>query len=101
MIDKKTCQVLWVFGAMERLCTLGLLQDTRVQITQKAIDLFLLIDENRDILFDRDEHFVSLVKLVCKDFDAQDDQVDDIVDMVREYKNNRTTLVQFSLANSL
>ena len=101
MIDKQTCQVLWVFGAMERLCTLGLLQDTRVQITQKAIDLFLLIDENREILFDKDEHFVSLVKLVCKDFNVQDDQVDDIIEMVREYKDNRTKLVQFSLANSL
>ena len=101
MIDKKTCQVLWVYGAMERLCTLGFIDNPQMQITQKAIDLFLLIDENRDILFDKDEHFVSLVKLVCKDFDAQDDQVDDIVEMVRQYKDNRTTLVQFSLANSL
>ena len=101
MIDKKTCQLLWVYGAMERLTTLGFLQNAQMQITQKAIDLFLLIDENRDILFDKDEHFVSLVKLVCKDFDAQDDQVDDIVEMVRQYKDNRTTLVQFSLANSL
>ena len=101
MIDKQTCQVLWVYGAMERLCTLGLLQDTGMQITQQAIDLFLLIDENREILFDKDEHFVSLVNLVCKDFNAQDDQVDDIIEMVREYKNNRTKLVQFSLTNSL
>lgn len=101
MIDKKTCQVLWVYGAMERLSTLGLLQDPGVQITQKAIDLFLQIDENRDILFDKDEHFVSLVKLVCIDFNAQEEQIDDIIQMVREYKDNRTKLVQFSLANSL
>ena len=101
MIDKKTCQVLWVFGAMERLATLGFLQDAQMQITQKAIDLFLQIDENREILFDKDEHFVSLVKLVCIDFNAQEEQVDDIIEMVREYKDNRTKLVQFSLANSL
>jgi len=100
MIDKKTCQVLWVFGAMERLTTLGFLQDAQMQITQKAIDLFVQIDENREILFDKDEHFVSLVKLVCKDFNVPSDQVDDVLGLVRAYKDDRTRLVQFSLENS-
>jgi hypothetical protein len=100
MIDKKTCQVLWVYGALERLCTLGFIENPQMQITQKAIDLFVRIDENREILFDRDEHFVSLVKLVCKDFNTQEDQVDQILDLVRAYKDERTMLVQFSLENS-
>ena len=101
MIDKKTCQVVWVYGAMERLSTLGLLQDHGMQITQGAIDLFLQIDKNRDILFDKDEHFVLLVKLMCIAFNVQGDQIDVIIKMVREYKDNRTKLVQLSLANPL
>jgi hypothetical protein len=100
MIDKKTCQLLWVYGAMERLCTLGFIENPQMQIAQKAIDLFVEIDENREILFDKDEHFVSLVKLVCKDFNTQEDQVDDILDLVRAYKDERTMLVQFSLEKS-
>lgn len=100
MIDKKTCQVLWVYGALERLSTLGFVENPQMQITQKAIDLFVQIDEKREILFDKDDHFVSLVKLVCKDFNTQEDQVDDILDLVRAYKDNRTQLVQFSLENS-
>ena len=100
MIDKKTCQLLWVYGALERLCTLGFIENPQMQITQKAIDLFVEIDENREILFDKDEHFVSLVKLVCKDFNTQEDQVDDILDLVRAYKDERTMLVQFSLEKS-
>ena len=100
MIDKKTCQLLWVYGALERLCTLGFIENPQMQITQKAIDLFVRIDENREILFDKDEHFVSLVNLVCKDFNTQEDQVDDILDLVRAYKDERTMLVQFSLEKS-
>jgi len=100
MIDKKTCQLLWVYGALERLSTLGFFENPQIQITQKAIDLFVQIDENREILFDKDDHFVSLVKLVCKDFNTQEDQVDDILDLVRAYKDDRTRLVQFSLENS-
>lgn len=100
MIDKKTCQVLWVYGALERLSTLGFIENPQMQITQKAIDLFVQIDENREILFDKDDHFVSLVKLVCKDFNTQEDQVDQILDLVRAYKDERTQLVQFSLEKS-
>lgn len=100
MIDKKTCQVLWVFGALERLSTLGFTENPQMQITQKAIDLFVQIDENREILFDKDEHFISLVKLVCKDFNVPEDQVDGILCLVRAYKDDRTQLVQFSLENS-
>ena len=100
MIDKKTCQLLWVYGALERLSTLGFIENPQMQIAQKAIDLFVQIDENREILFDKDEHFISLVKLVCKDFNTQEDQVDDILDLVRAYKDNRTQLVQFSLEKS-
>jgi len=100
MIDKKTCQLLWVYGALERLSTLGFIENPQMQIAQKAIDLFVQIDENREILFDKDEHFISLVKLVCKDFNTQEDQVDDILDLVRAYKDDRTQLVQFSLEKS-
>lgn len=100
MIDKKTCQLLWVYGALERLSTLGFVENPQMQITQKAIDLFVQIDENREILFDKDEHFVSLVKLVCKDFNVPSDQVDDVLDLVLAYKDDRTQLVQFSLENS-
>ena len=100
MIDKKTCQVLWVYGALERLSTLGFIENPQMQITQQAIDLFVQIDENRVILFDKDEHFTSLVKLVCKDFSAPEDQVVHMLDLVRAYKDDRTQLVQFSLEKS-
>lgn len=100
MIDKKTCQLLWVYGALERLSTLGFIENPQMQITQQAIDLFVQIDENREILFDKDEHFTSLIKLVLKDFNAPTDQVDHILDLVRAYKDERTHLAQFSLEKS-
>lgn len=92
---------MWVFGAMERLSTLGLIENPYMQITQKAIDLYLKIDENRDILFNKDEHFVSLVKLVCKDAGVIEKiQIDAIVEMMREFKDNRTRIVQFALSTN-
>lgn len=86
---------------MERLSTLGLIENPYMQITQKAIDLYLKIDENRDILFNKDEHFVSLVKLVCKDAGVIEKiQIDAIVEMMREFKDNRTRIVQFALSTN-
>jgi hypothetical protein len=98
-IDKKTCQLLWVYGALERLQGLGLIEGTQMYITQKTIDLYLKIDDCRDKLFDSDEHLTALAKLVCKDFDAEEDSVQHIVDMLFEFRDNRVNLVKHALSS--
>lgn len=94
-ITKKDCQVLWVYGALERLTTLGYLEYAPIQVSQAAIDLFLQVDNNRDILFETDQHLISLIKLVCKDFNI--DAQDTLIDMIFAYKNDRERLVKFAL----
>lgn len=89
-------QVLWVVGALERLATLGVLQDTPLQVSPDAIDLFLDLDENVKYLFADDEELKELTKVIIESESKQTskEDINHILDYIVEYKNNRTKLVK-------
>lgn len=95
-------QILWAFGVLERLAHLGYLQDPPYHITEDHIDFFLEIDSYRELLFDSDTEFDSLIRLVCKDSGViEPEQIASITQLARDYKDNRDALVKFALTQSL
>lgn len=95
-------QLLWVFGVFERLAHLGYLQDPPYHVTEDSIDFFLEIDSYCQILFDNDEQFNCLVRLVCMDSGITDpEQVASITQLARDYKDNRDALVKFALTHGI
>lgn len=101
-VDKKHQQVFWAFGVLERLANLGFIENPPFCIAGDKIDLFLEIDSYCQILFDTDEEFDALLKLVCKDAGVTDpEQVVTITQIARDYKDNRDELVKFALNNSI
>jgi hypothetical protein len=95
-------QVLWVVGATERLATLGFLNSNLpVQISPDSIDLFIEIDDNRDKVFPYDEAigliFRAMAKSEC-DEEISEYNLNLIIDLILEYKNNRTELVKMALS---
>lgn len=94
-------QILWAFGVFERLAHLGYLQDPPYHVTEDHIDFFLEIDSYRELLFDSDTEFDSLICLVCKDSGViESEQVASITQLARDYKDNRDALVKFALTQS-
>lgn len=94
-------KVLWVVGALERLATLGFLnQDVPMQLTSKAIDDFILIDEYRQDIFANEDEITQIFKSIVGDDDVTcaDDEIQPIVDLILQYKNNRTDLVKYALS---
>lgn len=89
-------QVFWAVGALERLCTLGLLQQPPLQVSPEAIDLFVKLDEHRDKLFLDDEYLKQLVTTIIKSESPEtpENDVKHIANFVCEYKNERTQLVK-------
>lgn len=101
MINKKDQQVFWVFGVLERLANLGFIENPPFHIAPEKIDFFLEIDSYCQILFDSDEQFDSLLKLICKDTGIDDnDQIASITQIARDYKDNRDELIKFALVQN-
>ena len=100
-ITKRDKQVFWMFGVFERLANLGYLQNPPFHIAEEKIDFFLEIDSYCQLLFDTDQEFDSLVKLVCKDAGVVDpEQVATVTQLARDYKDNRDALVKFALCQN-
>lgn len=97
------CKVLWVVGAAERLATLGMLSpDIPLRLTTEAVDDFIEIDNYRDILFESDFEIASIFNAVAKSANEREVESDDlrkIVDLILEYKNNRTEIVKYALSH--
>lgn len=94
-------KVLWVIGALERLATLGFLnQDVPMQLTSKAIDDFILIDEYRQDIFANEDEIAQIFKhmIGADDVTCADDEIQPIVDLILQYKNNRTEMVKYALS---
>ena len=89
-------QIFWAVGALERLCTLGLLQQPPLQISSEAIDLFVEVDEHRDKLFPDDEYLKELVITIIKSESPEttEDDTKQIANFVCKFKNDRTQLVK-------
>ena len=101
MLDIRESQVLWIFGAMERLATLGLLQPTPYQVSQKAIDIFLVLDESRDSLFSSDNEMKELLSVLLKAENGLEDKelLENMFVLVKDYKNDREKIVKFALSH--
>ena len=99
------CKVMWVVGAAERLATLGLLSpDIPVRLTSDAIDDYMEIDNHRDILFESDFEIASIFNALAKtnnEEDVDQEDLNQVIDLILEYKNNRTEIVKFALSQQL
>jgi hypothetical protein len=97
------CKVLWVVGAAERLATLGMLSpDIPLRLSSDAVDDYLEIDNHRDILFNSDFEVASIFNELAQIENAEEVNPEDtrqIVDLILEYKNNRTEIVKYALSH--
>lgn len=98
-------KLLWVVGAAERLATLGLIgKDVPYTISSDTVDEYLKIDNRRHDVFESDfeiaQIFHTLVRVNANEDDIDDENVEDIIDLLIDYKNQRTDLVKYALCNS-
>lgn len=97
------CKVMWVIGALERLATLGMIgPDIPLKLTSNAVEDYLQIDEYREHLFESDFEIASIVSsLVNDECDSELQNPEDtkpLIELLLEYKNNRTELVKCALS---
>jgi hypothetical protein len=97
------CKIMWVVGALERLATLGLIgPDVPLKLTANAVEDYLQIDEHRELLFESDFEIASIFTALANDEcdpDIQDpDDIKPIIDLLLEYKDNRTEIVKYALS---
>jgi hypothetical protein len=97
------CKVMWVVGALERLATLGMIgPDIPLQLSADAVEDYMEIDNHRNLLFESDFEIVSIFNALSKDEcvpEPEPEDVDAIVDLILQYKNNRTEIVKFALSH--
>lgn len=97
------CKVMWVVGALQRLATLGMIgPDIPLKLTPEAVDDYIEIDNHRNILFESDFEIASIFEELAKDEcdeEPEPDDIEAIVDLILEYKNNRTEIVKFALSH--
>ena len=97
------CKVLWVVGALERLATLGMIgPDIPLKLSSSAVEDYLEIDEHRELLFESDFEIATIFTALAND--QCDPEVQDqedykpIIDLLLEYKDNRTEIVKYALS---
>ena len=104
-LSVEECKVLWVVGAAERLATLGLLSpDIPTRLTTDAIEDFIKIDQDVDLLFSSDYEIASVFREIASTFNEREVDEDDmrsVVNLILEFKNNRTELVKYALSHQL
>jgi hypothetical protein len=97
------CKVMWVVGALQRLATLGMIgPDIPLKLTAEAVDDYLEIDNHRNILFESDFEIASIFTALAKDECDEEPSPEDteaIIELILEYKNNRTEIVKFALSH--
>jgi hypothetical protein len=96
-------KILWVVGALERLATLGMLSsDIPLKLTPDAVDDYIEIDNHRNLLFSDDFEIAQIFLAIAKtenECEVSDDDMNDIIKLILEYKNNRTELVKYALSH--
>lgn len=98
------CKIMWVVGALERLATLGLIgPDIPLKLTSNAVEDYLYIDEHRKLLFESDFEIASIfTELVNDECDPELQNPEDtkpLIELLLEYKNNRTQIVKYALSH--
>jgi hypothetical protein len=95
-------KVMWIVGATERLATLGILSpNIPMKLTADAVDYFIEIDNHRNLLFSNDFEIGQIFKVITKAESCEevpDYVMNQIVELILEYKNNRTELVKKALS---
>lgn len=100
------CKIMWVVGALERLATLGLIgPDVPLQLTGNAVEDYLEIDENRELLFESDFEIASIMNaLIADECDPELQNAEDtkpLINLLLQYKDNRTEIVKYALLHQL
>lgn len=100
------CKIMWVVGALERLATLGLIgSDIPLRLTSSAVEDYIQIDEHRELLFESDFEIASIFTAIATDEcdpELQDpDDLKPVINLLLEYKNNRTEIVKYALSHQL
>ena len=98
------CKVMWVVGALERLATLGMIgPDIPLKLSANAVEDYLQIDEYREHLFESDFEIASIFTALANDEcdpEVQDpDEIKPLINLLLEYKNNRTEIVKYALSH--
>jgi hypothetical protein len=97
------CKMIWVIGAAERLATLGMLSpDIPLKLSADAVDNFIEIDEHRNLLFPNDFEIAQIFKAIARsenEFEVEEKEINQIIDLILEYKNNRTEIVKYALSH--
>ena len=95
-------KLMWVVGAAERLATLGIIGgEIPLRVTPDGIDTYLQIDEKRNMLFESDIEVAMIFEVIAKSQSEEEidkEDMDDMIDLLLEYKNNRTQLVKYALS---
>lgn len=97
-------KVLWVVGAAERMATLGLISsNVPMQVKQDSIDDYLVADDCRHGIFSSDKEVAEIFDVMARkesEEDIDDEDMDNMIDLLLEFKNNRTNLVKYALCVS-
>lgn len=97
------CKVLWVVGAAERLATMGLLSpNIPMNLTSDAVEDFIEIDQNVNLLFPNEFEIASIFREIASIYnenEVDNENLNQIVHLILEYKNNRTELMKFALSH--
>ena len=96
-------KVMWVVGALERLATLGLIgAEIPLQLTPDSIDLYVEIDNYRQHLFQSDIEIVTIFSTIAREeTETPDEDIEAVVNLLLEYKNNRTEIVKYALSHQV
>lgn len=100
------CKIMWIVGALERLATLGLIgPDIPLRLTSSAVEDYIQIDEHRELLFESDFEIASIFTEIATDEcdpELQDpDDLKPVINLLLEYKNNRSEIVRYALSQQL
>ena len=74
----------------------------KIIITFKRKQDFIEFDNHRDILFNSDFEVASIfneLAAIENDEEVEPDQLRSVVDLILEYKNNRTEIVKYALSH--
>jgi len=79
---------------------LGLIgADIPLKLTANAVEDYLEIDEHRELLFDSDFEIASIFNAIANDeTDTDPDDIKPMIELLLEYKNNRTEVVKYALS---
>ena len=97
------CKVMWVVGAAERLATMGLLSpDIPMKLTSDAVDDFIEIDNDVDLLFPNEFEIAQIFKEIANshnEYEVDSEDTNQIIRLILEYKNNRIELMKYALSH--